>query len=56
MTNENYSRTISVDASPQDVYVALTNGFEICESGWDYFFVDSLKAYLNTGVGLPHSG
>ena len=30
--------------------------FEICEAGWDYFFVDSLKAYLNTGVGLPHSG
>jgi hypothetical protein len=29
--------------------------FDICESGWDYFFVDSLKAYLDTGVGMPHS-
>lgn len=152
MTDEDYSKTISVDASPQDTYVALTNGFEkwwtmpdnpiqavgdvarfkfppgeafwtfqatnlvpgklvdlrcveanhlhegmpdaireewlgtsltwhireedgktvihfvhsgltptlhcfeICEAGWDYFFVDSLKAYLDTGVGLPHSG
>ena len=152
MTNKDYSKTISVDASPQDAYVALTNGFEewwtspdkpiraigdvarfrfppgeafwtfqatnllpgklvdlrcveanhlhegmpdaireewlgttltwhiyeeggktvihfvhsgltptlhcfeICEAGWDYFFVDSLKTYLDTGVGLPHSG
>ena len=28
--------------------------FEICEAGWDYFFVDSLKAYLDTGTGKPH--
>ncbi len=28
--------------------------FGICEAGWDFFFVDSLKAYLDTGVGKPH--
>lgn len=28
--------------------------YEICEAGWDMFFVDSLKAYLDTGVGRPH--
>ena len=28
--------------------------YEICEAGWDMFFVDSLKLYLNTGVGKPH--
>lgn len=28
--------------------------FEICEAGWDFFFMDSLKSYLNTGVGKPH--
>ncbi len=29
--------------------------YEICEAGWNYFFVDSLKAYLDTGVGRPHA-
>lgn len=29
--------------------------FDICEAGWDMFFVDSLKAYLDTGVGKPHA-
>lgn len=29
--------------------------YEICEAGWDMFFVDSLKAYLDTGVGKPFS-
>lgn len=28
--------------------------YEVCEAGWDYFFLDSLKQYLNTGVGKPH--
>ena len=28
--------------------------YDECVSGWDYFFVDSLKAYLDIGVGKPH--
>ncbi len=28
--------------------------YDVCESGWDLFFVDSLKSYLDTGVGKPH--
>lgn len=28
--------------------------FDICEAGWDMFFVDSLQAYLDTGTGKPH--
>ncbi len=28
--------------------------YGICEAGWDMFFVDSLQAYLDTGVGNPH--
>jgi len=28
--------------------------FDICQAGWDLFFVDSLKSYLDTGVGKPH--
>lgn len=28
--------------------------YEICEAGWDRFFVESLKAYLDTGRGMPH--
>jgi len=27
--------------------------FEVCELGWDYFFVQSLKQYLETGIGSP---
>lgn len=27
--------------------------FEICSEGWDMFFVDSLKSYLDTGKGKP---
>jgi len=30
--------------------------YDVCREGWDYFFVDSLKAYLDTGVGTPHVG
>ena len=29
--------------------------FDICQAGWDHFFVTSLAAYLNTGAGMPHS-
>lgn len=27
--------------------------YEVCEQGWDYFFVNSLKQYLDTGEGSP---
>jgi len=27
--------------------------FGVCEKGWDLFFLSSLKAYLDTGVGTP---
>jgi hypothetical protein len=27
--------------------------YEICEIGWDHFFVNSLKNYLDTGEGNP---
>ena len=27
--------------------------YDICKQGWDYFFVESLKQYLNTGKGSP---
>lgn len=34
--------------------VPSLNCYEVCEAGWDFFFVSSLKAYLDTGVGTPH--
>jgi|GEM_PF-543329 len=30
--------------------------YEVCEAGWNLFFVDSLKTYLDTGAGKPHRG
>ncbi|UUX48716.1 SRPBCC domain-containing protein [Nisaea acidiphila] len=27
--------------------------YEVCSEGWDMFFVDSLKSYLDTGDGKP---
>jgi len=27
--------------------------YEVCEQGWDYFFVSSLKQYLESGKGSP---
>ena len=27
--------------------------YEVCEQGWDNFFVNSLKQYLDTGEGSP---
>ena len=28
--------------------------YDICQQGWDYFFVSSLKEYLDTGEGSPY--
>ncbi|MEM1286067.1 MAG: SRPBCC domain-containing protein [Pseudomonadota bacterium] len=30
--------------------------YDICEAGWDFFFLESLKQYLDTGKGSPHQG
>jgi hypothetical protein len=30
--------------------------YDICEAGWDMFFVNSLKAFLDTGIGKPFMG
>lgn len=30
--------------------------YEICEAGWDFFLLSSLKQYLDTGQGSPHRG
>ena len=27
--------------------------YDVCEAGWNRFFLDSLKAYLDTGTGRP---
>lgn len=29
--------------------------YDVCQAGWDFFFRDSLKAYLETGQGKPHT-
>jgi hypothetical protein len=29
--------------------------YEVCQEGWDFFFTDSLKAYLSNGIGMPHA-
>lgn len=29
------------------------NCYEVCEQGWDYYFVKSLRQYLDTGKWLP---
>ncbi|MEM9585445.1 MAG: SRPBCC domain-containing protein [Pseudomonadota bacterium] len=28
--------------------------YDVCEAGWDMFFLGSLKQYLDTGKGTPH--
>lgn len=28
--------------------------YAVCEAGWDFYFVESLRDYLNTGTGSPH--
>ena len=33
--------------------VPSLNCYEICEMGWDHFFVNSLKKYLDSGEGNP---
>lgn len=30
--------------------------YDICEAGWDIFFLGSLRDYLDTGTGSPHQG
>ena len=30
------------------------NCFDVCRPAWDHFIVDSLKNYLETGIGYPH--
>ncbi len=30
--------------------------YDVCEAGWDMFFLGSLKQYLDTGQGTPHQG
>ena len=30
--------------------------YDVCEAGWDMFFLGSLKQYLDTGQGAPHKG
>ncbi|MGZ2260204.1 hypothetical protein [Roseobacter sp. A03A-229] len=40
-------------------HAGLTPGllcYDICEAGWDFFFLSSLKQYLDTGTGSPHAG
>jgi hypothetical protein len=36
-----------------DGLIPSLNCYKVCEQGWDYFFVNSLKRYLETGEGLP---
>lgn len=39
-------------------HIGLTSSllcYEVCQAGWDFFFCDSLKAYLDTGIGKPHT-
>lgn len=36
-----------------DGLVPSLDCYDVCEQGWDYFFVYSLKKYLNTGKGTP---
>ena len=28
--------------------------FDVCRAGWNFFFLESLKAYLDKGLGMPH--
>ena len=28
--------------------------YDVCEAGWNFFFLDSLKAFLETGIGKAH--
>lgn len=34
--------------------IPVLHCYEICQMGWDFFFVKSLAAFLDTGVGQPH--
>lgn len=56
--------TFQLDESPHDKSTHLhftqegltpmLECFSICENRWDYFLKDSLKSYLETGLGAPH--
>ena len=37
-----------------DGLVPALNCYKICEAGWEHFFVNSLKRYLDTGAGDPY--
>ena len=37
-----------------DGLVESLHCFGICEAGWDFFFLRSLKAFLDNGTGMPH--
>lgn len=28
--------------------------YEVCSAGWEFYFMDSLRAYLIEGIGKPH--
>ncbi|WP_420547018.1 SRPBCC domain-containing protein [Curvivirga sp.] len=51
-----------IEAIEDQVRVELTHDgltpqkdcYEVCEAGWDHFFLNSLQKYLNTGTGEPH--
>jgi len=30
--------------------------YDVCEAGWDFFFLKSLQQFLDTGNGSPHGG
>jgi hypothetical protein len=34
--------------------VPLLDCYKVCEKGWDYYFGNSLKKYLNEGIGSPY--
>ena len=34
--------------------VASMECWEICRAGWDHFLLESLKAYVETGIGQPY--
>ena len=50
------------EASDKGVLVTLTHDgltgelacYETCEKAWNFFFLDSLKSFLETGKGEPH--
>jgi hypothetical protein len=33
--------------------ISSLNCYKVCKEGWDYYFADSLKRYLDSGKGKP---